>query len=135
MSAPLPFTLGDFLFSDAAGPSHLEDGSLPYHLVNAGARKEGKILRPAVLVFSFLALMCVVAVVGSSRSARSALGQTGVSSEIPLSLMPDPAEAVHVAQETVDQVEPMHTHGAWIGESYYVAEVLSILFSCAAPPD
>ena len=103
--------------------------------MNAGARKEGKILRPAVLVFSFLALMCVVAVVGSSRSARSALGQTGVSSEIPLSLMPDPAEAVHVAQETVDQVEPMHTHGAWIGESYCLAEVLSILFSCAAPPD
>jgi len=98
----------------AAGPSFLEEGS-PHHLVTPRVPRDARIFRPAVLVASALALACVVAAVASSGGKRSAMMATGTSSEVPLAMMPDPAEAVHVAQETVTQVDPFHSDGSWIG--------------------
>jgi len=93
----------------------MEEGS-PYHLVTPRVQRGDKVFRPAVLVASALALMCVVAVVVSSGSSRSELVALapGQSSEVPLELMPDPAEAVRVARETIDQVDPFHHDGTWI---------------------
>jgi len=98
----------------AAGPSLLEEGSAQ-HLVTPRVYRDVRILRPAVLVASALALACVVAAVTSSGGARSVMTATGTSSEVPLAMMPDPAEAVQVAQETVTQVDPFHNDGSWIG--------------------
>ncbi len=98
----------------AAGPSFLEEGSAQ-HLVTPRVYRDVRILRPAVLVASALALACVVAAVTSSGGARSVMTATGTSSEVPLAMMPDPAEAVQVAQETVTQVDPFHNDGSWIG--------------------
>ena len=99
-----------------AGPSSLEEGS-PYHLVTPRVQRDGRIFRPAVLVASALALACVVAAVASSGASRSVLQAVpGQSSEVPLEMMPDPAEAVTVAQETINQVNPFHRGGSWIGE-------------------
>lgn len=97
-----------------AGPSFLEEGS-PHHLVTPRVPRDARIFRPAVLVASALALACVVAAVASSSGKRSVMTATGTSSEVPLAMMPDPAEAVHVAQETVTQVDPFHSDGSWIG--------------------
>ena len=98
----------------------MEEGS-PYHLVTPRVQRGDKVFRPAVLVASALALMCVVAVEVSSGSSHSELvalapGQSS-DSEVILELMPDPAEAVRVARETIDQVDPFHHDGTWIGES------------------
>ena len=99
--------------------SRMEEG-MDYHLVTPRAQREGRIFRPAVLVASALVLTCVVAVVASSGPSRSELvslaapAATGVSSEVPLEMMPDPAEAVSVAQETIGQVDPFHRDGSWI---------------------
>ena len=109
-----------------AGPSFLEEGS-PYQLVTPRTQRDGRIFRPAVLVASALALVCVVATVVSTGSSRSVLQQTGVSSEVPLELMPDPAEAVSVAQETVHQVDPFHHDGSWIGKT---SSPLRLIFCC-----
>ena len=92
----------------------MEEGS-PYHLVKPRAQRDGRMFRPVILVASALALSCVVAVVVSSGPSRSVLQATGVSSEVPLEMMPDPAEAVHVAQETVVQANAFHRGGSWIG--------------------
>jgi len=95
----------------------MEEGS-PYHLVTPRAPRDGRIFRPVVLVASALVLTCVVAVVVSGPSSRSELVglAPGQSSEVPLELMPDPAEAVRVARETIGQVDPFHRDGAWIGK-------------------
>ena len=92
----------------------------PFHLVTPRTQRDGRMFRPAVLVASALALACVIAVVASSGPARSELvglaRPSGVSEEVPLEMMPDPAEAVTVAQETIGQVDPFHRDGSWIGE-------------------
>merc|ERR1719183_1298716 len=100
-------------------PVGVEEGSA-YHLVTPRTQRNGKWFRPAVLLASSLALACVVAATLSVGPSRTGLvtvtggAQTGVSSEVPLELMPDPAEAVRVAQETTDQVDPFHRDGSWI---------------------
>merc|ERR1719183_2594635 len=100
-------------------PVGVEEGSA-YHLVTPRTQRNGKWFRPAVLLASSLALACVVAATLSVGPSRTGLvtvtggAQTGVSSEVPLGLMPDPAEAVRVAQETTDQVDPFHRDGSWI---------------------
>lgn len=114
-----------------AGPSSLEEGS-PYHLVKPRSQRDGRMFRPVILVASALALSCVVAVVVSSGPSRSVLQATGISSEVPLAMMPDPAEAVHVAQETVAQANAFHRGGSWIGKSGLWCLFISALF--VAPP-
>ena len=99
--------------------SQVEEGSA-YHLVTPRAQRDARMFRQAVLVASALALTCVIAVVVSSGPSRSELvslavpATIGVSSEVPLQMMPDPAEAVTVAQETIGQVDPFHRDGSWI---------------------
>ena len=63
---------------------------------------------------SALALACVIAAVASGSGPVRRELETGVSEEVPMELMPDPAEAVHVAQETTTQVDPFHRDGSWI---------------------
>ena len=87
-----------------AGPSSLEEGS-PYHLVTPRVQRDGRIFRPAVLVASALALACVVAAVASSGASRSVLQAVpGQSSEVPLEMMPDPAEAGDETGESASEV-------------------------------
>lgn len=74
-----------------------------FQRVSPSASVDQRTLRPVALVALALALSCVVAVVlsGPQHTSPYALEEIGA-------MMPDPAEAVASASETVDSVAPFH---------------------------
>ena len=78
-------------------------GAEVFERVSPSASVDQRTLRPVALVALALALTCVVAVVlsGPQHTSPYALEEIGA-------MMPDPAEAVESASQTVDNVAPFH---------------------------